>query len=118
MGILKSLIGVLLHVFKDLKYQEYINQTEAEMRDVLSLDREKDFTSIREKQKGEEFAEILEELKDSYFFDQGLGNQTSSSENQEFFDQAWRVFKTEEIDAMPAGERNKLYRYLYEKYVK
>lgn len=117
-SIIKSLIGILLHVFRDVKYEEYIKQSEAEILDILSVDGEKKFTSLLENQKEEEFSEIIDRLKDMYFFDQELGSQTNSSENAEFFDQAWKIFETEEIRAMPQEERNKLYTYLYEKYGK
>ncbi|HMS90684.1 MAG TPA: hypothetical protein PKC87_00475 [Candidatus Absconditabacterales bacterium] len=117
-GIIKSLIGVLLHVFKDVKYKEYINQAEAEILDILSIDKEKEFTSIQKYEKEEGFSEIINNLKNMYFFDQELGGETNSSENMEFFDQAWKIFETEEIRAMPEAEKNKLYTYLYEKYAK
>lgn len=106
-GIIKSLIGALLHVFKDSKYQEYLNQEEAEIVDNLETNPKED-----------EFGMIFQSLKDTYFFDQGIGNQTNSSENEEFFDQAWRVFETTEIKNMWEEERRKLHTYLHEKYSK
>jgi hypothetical protein len=106
-GHVKSLVGTLLHVFKNSKYQEYLNQWEAEIIDNFVINPKED-----------QFGIIFESLKESYFFDQEIGSQTNSSENEEFFDQAWRVFETEEIRSMPEEERKKLYRYLFEKYVK
>lgn len=108
----------MLHVFRDVKYQEYIKQSEAEILDILSADTQKEFTSTQENHKEEEFGEIIDNLKEMYFFDQELGGETNSSENGDFFDQAWKVFETEEIKSMPQEERNNLRAYLYEKYGK
>ena len=106
-GITKSLVGVLLNVFRDSTYQEYLNQVEARISDILERNI-----------KDEQFSMIFQGLKDTYFFNQWLWNQTSDSEDREFFDQAWNVFESQEIKEMPEPEKNKLYRYLYEKYVK
>lgn len=106
-GSIKSLIGILLHVFRDVKYKEHIEQSEAEILDNF-------ITNPKEDQ----FEVIFQDLKDMYFFDQELGGETNSSENGDFFDQAWKVFETQEIKSMPQEERNKLHAYLYERYGK
>ena len=100
-------MGILLHVFKDSKYEEYLKQSKAQIHDNL-------WTNSKE----EVFWTIFQSLKDSYFFDQEIGNETNLSENIRYFDQAWKVFEKEEISDLPEAEKLKLYRHLFEKYVK
>lgn len=106
-GKIISLISVLLHVFKDSAYKEYIEQSEAEI-----------VTNLRTNEKEEEFVILLESLKNNYFFDQEIGNEMNSSENERYFEQAWGVFEKKETQDMPEEEKRKLYEYLYEKYAK
>lgn len=106
-SIIKKLVGVLLHVFKDSNYQEYLNQAKAKIYNNLSTNTKED-----------EFYTIFQSLKESYFFDQEIGNETSGSENERFFEQAWQKFETEEMKNISPVEKSKLYKYLFQKYVR